>query len=142
MSVSLDSGSLEAVVGSLEVAVVVVVVEVAIEVVFAFSVVAFAAVAFAAFAAVAFAAVAFAAFAASAIAVAAKTAVAVQESNLLKTEADLAQEPKWVVAFATVQAVSGSEPDSRDASLPLKWKPNYSLGLKIDYKCYKCYKCM
>jgi hypothetical protein len=131
MSVSLDSGSLEAVVGSLEVAVVVVavVVEVAIEVVFAFSVVAF--VAFAAFAAVAFAAVAFAAFAASAIAVAAKTAVAVQESNLLKTEADLAQEPKWVVAFATVQAVSGSEPDSRDASLPLKWKPNYSLGLKI-----------
>ena len=134
MSVSLDSGSLEAVVGSLEVAVVAVVVEVAIEVVFAFSVVAFvafAAVAFAAFAAVAFAAVAFAAFAASAIAVAAKTAVAVQESNLLKTEADLAQEPKWVVAFATVQAVSGSEPDSRDASLPLKWKPNYSLGLKI-----------
>jgi hypothetical protein len=134
MSVSLDSGSLEAVVGSLEVAVVAVVVEFAIEVVFAFSVVAFvafAAVAFAAFAAVAFAAVAFAAFAASAIAVAAKTAVAVQESNLLKTEADLAQEPKWVVAFATVQAVSGSEPDSRDASLPLKWKPNYSLGLKI-----------
>jgi hypothetical protein len=129
MSVSLDSGSLEAVVGSLEVAVVAVVVEVAIEVVFAFSVVAF--VAFVAFAAVAFAAVAFAAFAASAIAVAAKTAVAVQESNLLKTEADLAQEPKWVVAFATVQAVSGSEPDSRDASLPLKWKPNYSLGLKI-----------
>jgi len=121
MSVSLDSGSLEAVVGSLEVAVVAVVVEFAIEVVFAFSVVAF----------VAFAAVAFAAFAASAIAVAAKTAVAVQESNLLKTEADLAQEPKWVVAFATVQAVSGSEPDSRDASLPLKWKPNYSLGLKI-----------
>jgi hypothetical protein len=72
--------------------------------------------------------VAFVAFVASAIAVAAKTAVAVQESNLLKTEADLVQEPKWDVAFAAaVVVVAIVEPDSRDASLPLKWKPNCSL---------------
>jgi hypothetical protein len=68
-----------------------------------------------------------AAFAASAVAVAAKTAVAAQASNSLKMAVALVQEPKWVVAFATVQAVSGSEPDSHDASLPPKWKPNYSL---------------
>jgi hypothetical protein len=47
---------------------------------------------------------------------------------LLKTEADLAQEPKWDVAFAAaVVVVAIVEPDSRDASLPLKWKPNCSL---------------
>jgi len=76
-------------------------------------------------------------FVACAVAVAAKTAVAAQASNSLKMAAALVQEPKWVVAFATAQAVSGSELGSHDASLPPKWKPNYSLD-RIDYKCYKC----
>ena len=120
MSVSLDSGSLEAVVAEVVVAEVVAVGSGSLEVVVAVGSGSLEVVVVVAF-------VAFVAFVASAIAVAAKTAVAVQESNLLKTEADLAQEPKWDVAFATVQAVSGSEPDSRDASLPLKWKPNCSL---------------
>ena len=67
--------------------------------------------------------------AACAVAVAAKTAVAAQASNSLKMAAALVQEPKWVVAFATAQAVSGSELGSHDASLPPKWKPNYSLDI-------------
>jgi hypothetical protein len=119
MSISLDSGSLEAVVGSLEVAVVgsgseTVVGSSSLEAVVAV-------VAFVGSGSLE------AAFAASAVAVAAKTAVAAQASNSLKMAVALVQEPKWVVAFATVQAVSGSEPDSHDASLPPKWKPNYSL---------------
>jgi hypothetical protein len=112
MSISLDSGSLEAVVGSLEVAVVGSL-EVAVVGSGSETVVAVVAVV--------------AAVVACAVAVAAKTAVAAQASNSLKMAVALVQEPKWVVAFATVQAVSGSEPDSHDASLPPKWKPNYSL---------------
>ena len=86
-------------------------------------------VAVVAFVVVAFVVAAFvvAAFAACAVAAAAKTAVAVQDSNSLKTEPVPAQEPKWVVAFAVVAAVVAvAEPGSRDASLPPKWKLNYS----------------
>ena len=68
-------------------------------------------------------------FVACAVAVAAKTAVAAQASNSLKMAVALVREPIWVVAFATVQAVSGSELGSHDASLPPKWKPNYSLDI-------------
>jgi len=118
MSISLDSGSLEAVVGSLEVAVVG---SLEVAVVGSGSEAVVAVVAFVGSGSLE------AAFAASAVAVAAKTAVAAQASNSLKMAVALVQEPKWVVAFATVQAVSGSEPDSHDASLPPKWKPNYSL---------------
>jgi hypothetical protein len=81
---------------------------------------------------------AFVAFVACAVAVAAKTAVAAQASNSLKM---VDQEPKWVVAFVAAAAVLVAlvEPDSHDASLPLKWKPNYSLvWYSIEYKCYKC----
>jgi len=123
MSISLDSGSLEAVVGSLEVAVVG-----SLEVAVVGSGSLEAVVGSGSETVVAVVAVV-AAFAASAVAVAAKTAVAAQASNSLKMAVALVQEPKWVVAFATVQAVSGSEPDSHDASLPPKWKPNYSLDI-------------
>jgi hypothetical protein len=70
---------------------------------------------------------AFVAFVACAVAVAAKTAVVEQGSNSLKMAVALVQEPKWAVAFAAAVMVALAEPDSRDASLPLKWKPNYSL---------------
>jgi hypothetical protein len=83
------------------------------------------------------------AFAACAVVAAAKTAVAAQDSNSLKTEPGPAQEPKWVVASAVVvEVVAVAEPGSRDASLPPKWKLNYSFTNewgKTDYTCMRHY---
>jgi hypothetical protein len=82
------------------------------------------------------------AFAACAVVAAAKTAVAAQDSNSLKTEPGPAQEPKWVVASAVVVVVAVAEPGSRDASLPPKWKLNYSFTNewgKTDYTCMRHY---
>ncbi len=107
--VVIGSGSLEGVVGSgsLEV---VVVGSGSLEVV----VVAFAFVAF----------VAFVAFAFGAVVAESKTAASAQESNLLKM---VDQAPKWGAAVATATAVSGSAPDLPDAFLRQKWKRRYSL---------------